>query len=32
VGEATTAAVVNAILYIVVADSIISIIYVMTGF
>jgi len=32
VGEATTAAVVNAIVYIVVADSIISIIYVMTGF
>ena len=32
VGEATAAAVVNAIVYIVVADSIISIIYVMTGF
>ncbi len=32
VGEATTAAVVNAIVYIVVADSIISIIYVITGF
>jgi phospholipid/cholesterol/gamma-HCH transport system permease protein len=32
VGEATTAAVVNAIVYIVVADSLISIIYVMTGF
>lgn len=32
VGEATTAAVVNAIVYIVVADSIISIIYVLTGF
>lgn len=32
VGEATTAAVVNAIVYIVVADSIISIVYVMTGF
>lgn len=32
VGEATTAAVVNAIVYIVVADSLISIIYVITGF
>lgn len=32
VGEATTAAVVNAIVYLVVADSVISIIYVMTGF
>jgi len=32
VGEATTAAVVNAIVYIVIADSLISIIYVITGF
>lgn len=32
VGEATTAAVVNAIVYIVVADALISIIYVVTGF
>ena len=32
VGEATTAAVVNAIVYIVVADSLISIVYVLTGF
>lgn len=32
VGEAATAAVVNAIVYIVVADSLISIIYVLTGF
>jgi phospholipid/cholesterol/gamma-HCH transport system permease protein len=32
VGEATTTAVVNAIVYIVVADSLISILYVITGF
>lgn len=32
VGEATTAAVVNAIVYIVVADSLISILFVLTGF
>ncbi len=32
VGEATTAAVVNAIVYIIVADSLISVIYVITGF
>ncbi len=32
VGEATTAAVVNAIVYIVVADALLSVIYVVTGF
>ncbi len=32
VGDATTAAVVNAIVYIVLADSLISVIYVITGF
>lgn len=32
VGQATTAAVVNAIVYIIIADSLISIIYVITGF
>lgn len=32
VGAATTAAVVNAIVYIIVADSLISVVYTLTGF